>query len=284
MGQPRTRGLAGGNTKKCLFQTCLLLHCPKQTSSSGPLSCVTAGLLHSQSFLERRSRKTEQGYSQWQPMHLSLKKEQLIDGCQFNLHLPVLSWWTWNDEHAIEMQVSQLSSTPVIHNRNSKQQNTLCLREGGQITLSDSEVCSELLPTKGNLFWKTKWNDHPSRSKIIMERSDTMESSAPLMELEKREERSYSVSASVEEFPRSRAIGDHLQPSLRWQIPALTASWQISPPSQGGLFASFQDGQRDAASCISTPNCFLCDTRCPKLLCAHKLDRAGTSPSPQHKS
>lgn len=97
-------------------------------------------------------------------------------------------------------------------------------------------------------------------------------------------ERSHSVSAPVKEFARSWAIGDHLQPSMRWQIPTLTAGWQISPPSQGELFASFEDGQRDAAGCISTPNFFLRDDWCQNLLCACKLDLIGTSPSPQRKS
>lgn len=173
------------------------------------------------------------------------------------------------------MQGSQLPSTPVIYNSNSKQQNTQCWGEGGQIPCSDSEVLSELLPTKGNLSWKTKQNDDPSRWKIIMERSGSMERSAQLMELEKREKRSHSVSAPVKEFARSWAIWDHLQPLMRWQIPAPIASWQISPPSQGGLFSSFEDGQRGAAGCISTPNCFLGDAQCQKLLCAHKLDVAG---------
>lgn len=109
-----------------------------------------------------------------------------------------------------------------------------------------------------------------------MESSGAMERSAHLVELEERKGLTLFslVSAPGKEFPRSRAVGDHLQPSMTWQIPAPIASWQISPPSQGGLFASFEDGQRDAEGCISTPNCFLRDARCEKPLCAHKPDRS----------
>lgn len=102
---------------------------------------------------------------------------------------------------------------------------------------------------------------------MIMERSGSMERSAPLMEL-KRGQRSCSGFAPVNGFARSWEIWDHHWPLERWQIPALTASWQIPHPSpaQGRLCSSFQDRQREGASCISTPHCFMCHGQHQKLL------------------
>lgn len=60
----------------------------------------------------------------------------------------------------------------------------------------------------------------------------------------------------------------------------ISPHWQISPPSQRSLSVSFENGQRDAAGCISTPSWVLCDGRCQKLLWHHELDLAGTFSSP----
>lgn len=124
---------------------------------------------------------------------------------------------------------------------------------------------------------RAKWSrgNHPSRWKIITERYHGKICSADGI----GEDREVLLKF-LHQLKNSQGPEQLESPPAIDEMGDISPHWQISPPSQRSLTVSFENGQRDAAGCISTPSWVLCDGRCQKLLWHHKLDLAGTFSSP----